>query len=351
MTTTANTPVNAPMNAAANAPVTPERIYQLAFAFAPPLILEAAIRHRVFDVLDAGPMSLSQIHRATGASERGLSAILNALTGLAFLAKDAEGNYSLTAESAAFLVTTKPSFQGGLLRHTSGHLVPRWLNLNEVLATGRPVTAVNQEAGGASFFEQFVNDIFAMSYPPAQVLAGHLNLASAAAPVRVLDLAAGSGVWGITLAQSSNQVRVTAVDWPGVIGVTRKNAARFGLADRFEFHEGDLLEADLGRGHNVATFGHILHSMGAKDSRTLLKRVFHALAPGGTIVIAEFLVNADRTGPMSGLLFAVNMLINTESGDTFSFEEIASWLGDAGFENPRTLEARGPSPLILATRP
>ncbi|HEY1766309.1 MAG TPA: methyltransferase [Terracidiphilus sp.] len=339
------------MTTPAHAQVTPERIYQLAFAFAPTLILEAAIRQRVFDVLDQGPMSLQQLHAVTGSSERGLAAILNALTGLAFLAKDAQGNYSLTPESSVFLVTTKPSFQGGLLRHASSHLVPRWLHLNEVIETGRPVAAANQEADGVAFFEQFVNDIFPMSYPAAQALAAHLNLASAAATVSVLDLAAGSGVWGIALAQSSNSVRVTAVDWPGVLAVTRKGAARFGLAERFSFNEGDLLAADFGSGHNVATLGHILHSMGAEDSKTLLKRVFEALAPGGTIAIAEFLVNADRTGPMNGLLFAVNMLVNTENGDAFSFEEIASWLRDAGFTNPRKLEAPGPSPLILATRP
>ena len=113
--------------------------------------------------------------------------------------------------------------------------------------------------------------------------------------VSVLDLAAGSGVWGIALAQSSNQVRVTAVDWPGVLPVTRKTVARFGLADRFTFNEGDLLDASFGSGHNVATLGHILHSLGREDSKTLLNRTFQALAPGGTIAIAEFLVNDDRT--------------------------------------------------------
>jgi SAM-dependent methyltransferase len=332
------------------AAVTPERIYQLAWGFAPPLVLESAIRHRVFDVLDGGPMTLNQIREATGTSERGLSAILNVLVGLAFLAKDAQGNYSLTPESAAFLVSTKPSFQGGLLRHTSAHLVPRWLSLNEVVATGQPVAANNVEGDGGSFFEKLVNDIFPMSYPAASVLGGHLDLASASEPVKVLDLGAGSGVWGIALAHKSPQVRVNVVDWPSVIEVTRKTVARFNLSDRFTFIPGDLLEADFGTGHDVITIGHILHSMGAESSKILLKKAFAALAPGGTISIAEFLVNPDRTGPMNGLIFAVNMLINTESGDTFSFEEISSWLRDAGFTNPRTVEAPGPSPLVLATK-
>ena len=339
------------MSASVPAPVTPQRIYQFAFGYAPPLVLEAAIRHHVFDVLDSGPKTLQEIGLATSASERGLAAILGVLVGLEFLAKDPRGYYALTPESAAFLVSSKPEFQGGLIRHTSEHLLPKWLSLNEVVATGRPAQSVNQQFAGSEFFEKFVNDIFPMSYHVAQELAVHLDLNGAGGPVSVLDLAAGSGVWGIALAQSSAQVRVTAVDWAGVIHVTRANAERFGLADRFTFHEGDLQNAAFGSGHNVATLGHILHSEGVERSKALLKKTFAALAPGGTIAIAEFLVNADRTGPLNGLVFAVNMLVNTDSGGTYSFEEISGWLREAGFVDARTLNTHGPSPLILATKP
>jgi len=338
------------MSAAVSVPVTPERIYQFAFGYAPPLVLEAAIRHHVFDVLDSGPKSLSEISHATGASERGLAAIMNVLVGLAFLNKDGQGNYSLAPESAAFLVSTKPEFQGGLIRHTSEHLLPKWLLLNEIVATGKPAGSVNQQTTGTDFFAEFVSDIFPMSYHVAQALGAHLNLNGANGPVSVLDLAAGSGVWGIALAQRSAQVRVTAVDWPGVIPVTRNTVTRFGLADRFSFVEGDLLQADFGSGHTVATLGHILHSEGIERSKALLAKTFGALASGGTIAIAEFLVNAERTGPVNGLIFAVNMLVNTDCGDTFSFEEIGGWLREAGFVDARTLNTHGPSPLILATK-
>ncbi len=337
------------MSTSVTAPVTPERIYQFAFGYAPPLALEAAIRHHVFDVLDSGPKSLQEIRHATGASERGLAASMKVLVGLDFLAKDGKGSYSLTPESAAFLVSSKPEFQGGLIRHTSEHLLPRWLHLNEVVATGKPVSAVNQKGPGSDFFAHFVNDIFPMSYHVAQALAAHLNLNGG--PAKVLDLAAGSGVWGIALAQSSGQVRVTAVDWPGVIPVTRDTVTRWGLADRFSFVEGDLLQAEFGSGFKVATLGHIIHSEGMERSKALLKKTYHALAPGGTIAIAEFLVNEDRTGPVNGLVFAINMLVNTDCGDTFSFKEIEGWLHEAGFADARTLATHGPSPLILATKP
>lgn len=323
---------------------------QMAWGYTVPLILEAALHHRVFDLLDGGPKNLRAIARETGASERGLAAILNVLVGLEFLSKNGDV-YALTPESAAFLVSTKPSFMGGLLRHTSQDLIPKWLHLNEVVATGLSASAVNQQQTGAEFFEKFVNDIFPMSYGAAQDLANHLQLGQKNGQAKVLDLAAGSGVWGIALAQSAPNVTVCAVDWPGVLPVTRKNVEKFGLADRFTYSEGDLQEADFGSGHNVATLGHILHSEGVERSRKLLAKTFSALAPGGTIAIAEFLVNADRTGPMNGLIFAVNMLVNTDNGGTYSFEEISGWLAEAGFVDARTIPGRGPSPLILATKP
>ena len=339
------------MTPANEAPVTPERIMQFTWGYVPPLVIEAGIRHRIFDVLDEGPKSVSQVHEATGASVRGLTAVMNVLAALNFLAKDAHGVYSLTPESSAFLVSTKPGFQGGLLLHSSRQLIPKWLNLSEIVGTGKPVAAVNQEATGGDFFQQFVVDIFPLSYPAAQVLAQALELKDATQPVGVLDLAAGSGVWGIALAQSSKQVRVTAVDWPEVLPVTQKTVERFHLSDQFSFVEGDLLATDFGKGHDVATLGHILHSEGEERSRTLLSKVFDSLASGGTIAIAEFLVEEDRSGPMTGLFFAVNMLVNTDNGNTYSFAEISRWLVEAGFVNPRTVAAPGPSPLILAGKP
>jgi hypothetical protein len=333
------------------APVTPERIMQFAWGYVPPLLLEAAIRHRIFDLLDAGPKTVLEIKKETGASERGLTAVMNALVGLDFLAKDKKGYFSLTAESSAFLVSTKPGFMGGMIRHGSEQLIPKWLQLNKIVMTGEPDAAVNKEAQGSDFFQHFVNDIFPLSYPAAQVLSRHYQSNGAVPAARVLDLAAGSGVWGIAMAQASEKVSVTAVDWPEVIPVTRKTVTRFGLADRFSFVEGDLLQVDFGSGYNLATLGHILHSEGSERSQALLKKTFQALASGGTISIAEFLVNADRTGPVNALFFAVNMLVNTERGDTYSFEEISSWLEAAGFTDARKLDAPGPSPLILATKP
>jgi precorrin-6B methylase 2 len=331
--------------------VTPERLMQLAWGYTPPLAIEAAIRLGIFDTLDGETKTAEQIASATKSSLRGVSALLNLLVGFGFLAKFSGNTYGLTPESDAFLLSTKPGFQGGLFKHMSHQLIPKWLGLTEIVRTGKSAESVNGESDGAAFFEQFVEDIFPMSYPSAQALAKGLSLADASQTVSVLDLAAGSGVWGIALAQASPKVKVRAVDWGKVIPVTRRVTARFGVEDRFTFISGDLLEADFGTGHQIATLGHILHSEGEKRSRLLLNKTFKAMAPGGCIAIAEFLVNEDRTGPVNGLIFAVNMLVNTAEGNTYSFQEISDWLQQAGFENVRTMDARGPSPLILADRP
>jgi 3-hydroxy-5-methyl-1-naphthoate 3-O-methyltransferase len=341
--------MNAPGAGATPERITPERLLQLAWGFAPPLIVGAAVQHRVFDLLEQEPKTAEQVAVESGASLRGIRAIMNALIGLQLLTKDGAGRYSLTPESAAFLVRGKPQFLGALLGDS--RRLREWLDISEVVRAGKPAAAVNQEQHGVEYFKGFVETLFGTNYAAAQALAETLGIAQTEQPVRVLDLAAGSGVWGIALAQKSPRVSVTAVDWPGVLEVTKRIAERSGLLDRFQFVAGDLLSADFGRGHNIATLGHILHTEGATRSQALLKKTFAALDPGGTIAIADFLVNEDRTGPPMSLIFAVNMLVHTEEGDAFSFGEISGWLRDAGFENPRPVDSPGPSPLILANKP
>lgn len=331
--------------------LSPERLQQFGFAYAPPLIISAAVNNKVFDALQRGPKTVEQIKRETGASQRGLRAIMDSLVGLKLLKKDRQSRYSLTKESQAFLVSEKPGTLAGFFGSILPVMTSRWLRLSDIVHDGRPAVAVNQETEGTQFFSQLVETIIPMSYAGAQKLAEHLNVAKARDGLRIIDLAAGSGIWGIALAQKSPRVRVTAIDWAGMIPTTKRITGKFGVRDRFDFIEGDLLQANFGNGYDIATLGHILHSEGEKRSQQLLKKVFRALKSRGTIAIAEWLVNDDRTKPLPSLMFAVQMLVNTERGDTFSFNQIKKWLEDAGFKKVRKLDAPGPSPLILAAKP
>jgi len=199
------------------------------------------------------------------------------------------------------------------------------------------------------FFRELVKPLFNINFAPATALASELKTIREIDSV--LDLGAGSGVWGIVLAAHFPEARVTAVDFPAVLEVTKQTAEKHGVADRFRFSAGDLLTADFGADYDLAVLGHILHSEGEKRSRQLLAKVFNSLAAGGTIAIAEWLVNKTRTAPASSLMFAVNMLVHTKEGDTFSFEEINIWSSEVGFRDARLLDAPGVSPLILATKP
>ena len=336
------------MAKSAQCEVTPERLMQFGSAYAPPLIIGAAVSNKVFDTLARGPKSIDEVSRDTGASTRGLRAIMNALLGLELLTKR-DGKYALTPESKNFLVRNKPGTLAGFFSMNRLRLI-QWMKLDEIVRTGQPAEARNQEGPGTEFFTELVENIIPMSYGAAQALADHLKVAHATKPVRVLDLATGSGIWGIALVQKSPRVEVTAVDWAGMIPTTKRITQKFGVSDRFKYIEGDLLEADFGSGYDIATLGHILHSEGEERSRKLLKKTAAALKSGATVAIGEWLVNDERTEPLNGLMFAVNMLVNTERGDTFSFNEIKSWLEEAGFKDARTLEAPGPSPLVLATK-
>jgi ubiquinone/menaquinone biosynthesis C-methylase UbiE len=331
--------------------VTPERLQQFGFAYAPSLIISAAVNNKVFDTLQDGARTVEQVKKQTGGSARGLRSIMDALVGMELLKKDRQSRYSPTPESRAFLISEQPGTLAGFFGSILPVMISRWLQLSDIVRNGRPAVAVNRESEGTEFFSQLVETIIPMSYAGAQKLAEHLNVAKAKDGLRVIDLAAGSGIWGIALAQKSPRMRVTAVDWAGMIPTTKRITEKFGVRDRFDFIEGDLLKVNFGNGYNVATLGHILHSEGEERSQQLLKKVFRTLKAGGTIAIAEWLVNDDRTKPLPSLMFSVQMLVNTEKGDTFSFNEIKKWLDEAGFKKVRKLDAPGPSPLILATKP
>src|SRR6266481_1984421 len=274
--------------------VTPQRLMELSFAYAPPLIISAAVSNKVFDSLENGAKTSEQVAEETGASARALQILMNALVGLDLLKKNRQGKYSLTQESAAFLLNNRPGTHAGFFGTITPQLISRWLRLSDIVRKGRPAVAVNQETEGTEFFSQLVENIIPMSYPPAQTLGDHLQLAKTKDEIRVLDLAAGSGIWGIALAEKSPRVRVTAVDWAGMIPTTKRITQKFGVSGRVNYMEGDILEANFGSGYDIATLGHILHSEGEERSRQLLKKTFSALKPGGIIAVAEWLVNDKR---------------------------------------------------------
>ena len=196
----------------ANSSPTPERLMQIAWSFAPPLIIEAALQHGVFDRLDQGARSAAELAAETGASIRGLRAILDVLVGLQLLEQNGD-RYVLTPESAAFLVSSRPGYHGMFFRHISDQLLPRWLELNGIVRTGVPASCVNQEEEGAQFFAEFVEALFPISFSAASALGEHLGIPEAAAPITCWTLepgpACGASRW------RSNRHRSVSMPWTG----------------------------------------------------------------------------------------------------------------------------------------
>jgi len=323
------------------------RLMELAWGYAAPVVIATAVRYGLFGSIGHRGASIEELVRRTGLSERGLRILLQALVGLRLLRRNGS-RFELTPESATCLVPEQPEYRGGLFLHHVEHLLPRWLQLPEVVRTGRPV---RDPRSPAHRYAGFVESLFASNYPAAKALQRHLQLAGRKEPFQVLDLGAGSGVWGIALAEGAPQVWVTAVDWPEVLLIARKKAAAYGVSDRFRWVEGSFFEVPLGRGYDLVVLGHVLHAEGVEGVRTLLRRSCDALRPGGLVAIQEFLPDDDRSGPLLPLLFAVNMLVNTEAGDTYTLAELTGWLEEAGFEAVETLNVPAPSPMVLARKP
>ena len=157
--------------------------------------------------------------------------------------------------------------------------------------------------------------------------------------------------WSLPFAQALPNARVTVLDFPEVIPVAREFAGKFGVAARFDYLEGNIRQIDFGqKQYDLVILGNIIHSEGEKWGKILVRKSHRALKPGGMLVIAEMVPNDTRTGPVFPLLFGLNMILHTNEGDVFTLAEYRQWLKRAGFSNIKTVEAQGPSPVILATR-
>src|SRR5438477_4206924 len=143
--------------------VTPERLMELSFSYAPPLIISAAVGNKVFDTLENGAKNAKDVAKQTGASTRALKILMNALVGLDLLKKDRQGKYLLTPESAAFLVSNKLGTHAGVFATIAPQLISRWLRLTDIVREGHPALPVHQEAEGTEFFSQLVDRLIAMS--------------------------------------------------------------------------------------------------------------------------------------------------------------------------------------------
>ena len=329
--------------------VSPQQILDHLWSARAAMALVTGVELEIFDHIEVGKDTVKKIARAAQSSERGMSHLLDALTGMGYLSKKGE-RYANQPIAAQFLVKGKPAYMCGFVGETrmtwSG-----WSRLTEVVQTGRPIEAVDTETSGKDFFPKLVEAIFPMSYSGAQAAVAAIPEKMRKRIKTILDVAAGSAAWSLAFAQAIPYARVTVVDYPEVTPVARRFAETFGVADRYEYIEGNLRDIDFGsKRYDLVILGHIIHSEGEKWGKKLVKKAHRALKDNGLLLIAEMIPNDTRTGPMLPLLFGLNMLVHTEAGDVFTMREYREWLKVAGFRKVQMLDVPGPSPLILATK-
>jgi len=321
---------------------------EMHFSFAPSYILTAAVQLDVFSQIAAGKNTAAEVAQAAGATERGIRMLLDALTSLQLLAKN-NGRYELTPLSGEYLVRGRPDYGGSIFE--SAAVLQAWAQLADVIRKGKPTQGAGKQEAAEEFFPALVRSLHVMHKPQAKRLAEALGAGGAYRGLTVVDVACGSGVWGLAIAEADPQARITAQDYPGMLPITREYAEKQGVAARYHYLPGDLNEVDFGEGKfDLALLGHIVHSEGEQSSRGLFQRLHRALKPGGRIAILDMIPNDERTGPPFPLIFALNMLVQTPEGDTYTLAEYTSWLREAGFGATETADIGSHSPAIIATR-
>jgi ubiquinone/menaquinone biosynthesis C-methylase UbiE len=293
--------------------------------------LRAAIELDLFTVVAGGKRTAEQVARACQASPRGVRILADYLTILGFLRKDGD-RYEVTPDTATFLSRQSPAYLGGTLEFfLTPKLRESFAKLTEAVRRGG--TAVS-EKGTVShdnpIWVPFARAMAPLMQLPARLLADLIG-DDTSQPLRVLDVAAGNGLFGITIAKRYPKARVTALDWPIVLAVASENARKAGVARRHTLLGGSAFEVDWGGPYDVVLLTNFLHHFDGPTCETLAAKAFVALAAGGRAITLDFIPEPDRITPPSVAVFALTMLATTAHGDAYTFAEYQQVFAKAGF--------------------
>lgn len=287
-------------------------------------LIVAGVRLGVFDALRSGPLAVAELAAALDVDCRGVRILCDALQAIGLLEK-AGGGYRLVPAAAEELLDGGARSQRHMVLHV-GRLYERWGQLAEVVRSGRPAPGSNAARSDeeAAAFARAMADIGRRS---AATLAEMVDLSSART---ALDAGGGPGVYAIELAARNPDLRVTVFDGEQTLKETRRNIARSGFGDRVDTLAGDLLNDPVGEGYDFILLSNVVHCLGPEQNGRLVARLAAALGPGGRLCIKDFVVDDARTGPEWGLIFAVNMLVGTEQGDSYGAGTVRGWMEAAG---------------------
>ena len=310
---------------------TPALFFDTANAYQRTEALKSAIELNLFTTIGEGKTTASEIARACQASERGTRILCDYLVIIGFLSKD-QDKYSLTPDSAVFLDKRSPGYMGGTIEFLlTPKLIDNFKQLTEAVKKGGTVTSEEGmiEAENPAWVS-FARAMAPMMAMPAQLIAEMVD-PQASAPVKILDIAAGHGLYGIAIARRNSNADVTALDWANVLEVAKENAQAAGLSDRYHTIAGSAFDVEYGSGYDIVLLTNFLHHFDLATCETLLRKVHASLADGGRAVTLEFIPNDDRVSPPQAAAFSMMMLGSTPSGDAYTFSELEQMFRNAGF--------------------
>ena len=319
--------------------VMPDELAQTIRGFQESRVILTALELDLFSAIGSGTTA-AQVAAAAGTDARATEMLLNALASLELVRK--EGPVFHNAPVAArFLAAGSPDSARMAMLHTA-RLWHRWSGLTECVRTG---TAVPDERGPEGT-EAFI----AAMHNNARMRAAQLAQAAAAGAKRMLDVGGGSGAYAIAFAKANPRLRAEVFDQPAVLAIAERHIHEAGLTERVTTRAGDLRADEFGGGYDLVLISAICHMLAPEENRNLLARAYRALEPGGRVVIQDFLLRADKTGPRAGALFSLNMLVNTRGGASYSEDEYTAWLRAAGFGEVRRVPLAGPAGVLIASR-
>jgi ubiquinone/menaquinone biosynthesis C-methylase UbiE len=325
---------------------TPDRIMQLVNGYWATGILGAAASHSLFTHLEAGAGTADQLAAQAGISERGAQTLLDGLVSLG-LVELRDGGYRNTAEAAAFLVEGQPACLSNFAKLKLAHM-GNLVALPDVVRTGGPVTDATVEVADNPHWETVVQAIAAQSVPVATIAADMLRLAESG-EISILDVGGGSGIYSASWLELNPAARSTQLDWGPINAIARRLLAERGVGDRFTCIDGDFHTIDFGTAaYDIAVYSHIAHQEGPEDNVAIFTKLRDALKSGGTLVINDYIVDDDRSGPPFPLLFASEMLLKSKQGGTWRRADYHAWLAKAGFEHVSFHPTPSPATLVFA---
>ena len=307
-------------------------------------VLLTAVELDVFTAVGTGA-SAEVVARRLRTDCRATEMLLNALVAVGALVKS-KGSFCSTPATARHLTKGAPRDQRAALMHTV-HMWDRWSTLTQAVRVGTAVAAGEIAGRGNAWIEAFIAAMHRNAVARAPGLVKAVGVRGAR---RMLDVGGGSGAYSIAFAKANRRLAAEVFDLAEVLPIARRHIREGGLQDRVKTRKGDLRSNAFGKNYDLILISAICHMLSPEENLDLFRRSFRALSPGGRVVVQDFILEPDKTGPPMAALFSLNMLVGTRSGASYSEPEYAAWLREAGFESVRRVRFRPPAELMIGVR-